>query len=207
MAAQLKSPANRAGRKRIHATSDDLITNLTQSFAQVAISNNSNSDSGLCKSLQRTLVADIVSEGGPQRVDVRTICNLRPHIYGKPASVQRRKVQNRIHKYKQWSEAKWNLFVTEAHHKIGFFQGVEYSESPNAGHILELSFNNSVPSPSSQQIRYSTTTEAIVLSRKPSNLPYSPMSNYTPTKKATMASPIGSPMPKMYIPETSDYRK
>jgi hypothetical protein len=56
---------------------------------------NSQTTRGLPKSLLRLLLQDIQAQGGRKDFVLRTLCNLRPEVYGSPGSALRRAIQNK----------------------------------------------------------------------------------------------------------------
>lgn len=74
---------------------------------------------GLRPSVQRSLLQDIEEQGGLDVVDLASLCNAKPDVYGLPRSPLRRKVQNKVDRWKTKSSSEFdaikrNLGVTSA---------------------------------------------------------------------------------------------
>lgn len=63
--------------------------------------------SGLPLHIQKALLSDIERLGGLQAVNLVSVCNQRPDIYGDPGTPRRRQVQNKVHLWRRLSELEY----------------------------------------------------------------------------------------------------
>jgi hypothetical protein len=68
---------------------------------------------GLTVIQQRQLLIDILARGGINAFSLQSLCNLKPDIYGAPASEQRRKTQNKVHRWKRLTPSEFKLLIVD----------------------------------------------------------------------------------------------
>ena len=58
--------------------------------------------------IQEQLILDIYQDGGLHRANIAGICNKNPEMYGPARSVQRRRIQNKVDRWKKWPEMRFS---------------------------------------------------------------------------------------------------
>lgn len=58
---------------------------------------------GISNFVEEQILRDIEAFGGLASVNLSHICNLKPDTYGQPNSQERKKIQNKVNRWKAWS--------------------------------------------------------------------------------------------------------
>lgn len=95
-------------KTRVASTSDQKpITRSSQLVSLRRIAAAEQGSRGLGISLSRQLIQDIDDSGGIKQFSLKSICDKKPEFYGSKGTSLRRKVQNKVAKWKALSEEKY----------------------------------------------------------------------------------------------------